>query len=190
MELIPVLLKGIKELDSSSMSCFKEQQHKIDNLMLKIGTKDSINAIMNDQVDGLFQKMNSLQDQLNQIKITRNNFDNKPRRSEIEDDANLKDVEISQTDIKLNDSQFIVLEQNVPNPFAEQTIINYTLPDNTRRAQMLFYNAQGKLIQLVDLIQKGKGILNVFASDLSSGIYTYTLLIDGEIVESKKMMKE
>ncbi len=38
---------------------------------------------------------------------------------------------------------------------------------------MLFYNNQGKLIQSTELIQKGKGVLNVFANDLTSGdIYT------------------
>jgi hypothetical protein len=29
----------------------------------------------------------------------------------------------------------------------------------------------------------------VFANDLSSGIYTYTLVADGKIVATKKMMK-
>lgn len=83
-----------------------------------------------------------------------------------------------------------MLEQNVPNPFAEQTAINYYLPDNTIKAQMLFYNVQGKLIKSIDLTQTGSGVLNVFASDLSSGIYTYTLVVDGEVVETKKMLKQ
>ncbi len=74
--------------------------------------------------------------------------------------------------------------------FAEQTSIEYYLPDNSTKAQILFYNSTGKLIQSTELIQKGKGILNVFASDLSSGIYTYTLVIDGKIIETKKMIKE
>ena len=55
---------------------------------------------------------------------------------------------------------------------------------------MLFYNASGKLIQSVDLNEKGKGSLNVFASDLSNGIYTYTLVVDGKIIETKKMLKQ
>jgi len=32
--------------------------------------------------------------------------------------------------------------------------------------------------------------LNVFASDLSNGIYTYTLVADGKIFETKKMLKQ
>jgi len=81
------------------------------------------------------------------------------------------------------------LEQNVPNPFAEQTVINYFLPDNTVKAQIIFMDQSGKLIKIVDLTEKGKGTLNVFASDLSNGIYTYSLIVDGQTMETKKMMK-
>ncbi len=97
---------------------------------------------------------------------------------------------LQQMDVKLSDVQTIVLEQNVPNPFAEQTTINYNLPDNTVKAQMLFYNSQGKLIQSVELVQKGKGQLNVFASDLTNGVYTYTLVVDGKVIATKKMIKQ
>jgi len=97
---------------------------------------------------------------------------------------------IAQTTVDLKDGQSIVLEQNVPNPFAEQTTINYFLPDNVVKAQVLFYNALGRLIQSTELSQKGKGQLNVFASDLSNGIYSYTLVVDGKIIETKKMVKQ
>jgi hypothetical protein len=36
----------------------------------------------------------------------------------------------------------------------------------------------------------GNNDLTVFASDLSNGIYTYTLVADGKIVETKKMVKQ
>lgn len=97
---------------------------------------------------------------------------------------------INKTDIKLTNAQSIILENNVPNPFAEQTAISYYLPDNVQKAQMLFYNSQGRLIQSVDLKEKGKGMINVFASDLSNGVYTYTLVVDGKIIETKKMVKQ
>jgi hypothetical protein len=93
-------------------------------------------------------------------------------------------------DVNLKDGQSVVLDQNVPNPFAEQTVIGYFLPEDTQKAQMLFYNAMGKLIQSTDLQEKGKGSLNVFASDLSNGTYTYTLVVNGKVVETKKMMKQ
>jgi hypothetical protein len=130
-----------------------------------------------------------LQDQLNQLQTAINNCCS-ISRSTPSPTNNQSQLSIKQIDVELTDAQTIVLEQNVPNPFAEQTTINYALPDNTVKAQILFYNAQGKLIQSTELTQKGKGTLNVFASDLSSGIYTYTLLVDGKIIETKKMVKQ
>lgn len=91
--------------------------------------------------------------------------------------------------IELSDHPSIVLDQNMPNPFAEQTTINYVLPENVVRAQMLFYNSDGKLINSMELTERGKGSLNVFANDLSNGIYTYTLVVDGKVVDSKRMIR-
>ncbi|MBL7897551.1 MAG: tail fiber domain-containing protein, partial [Crocinitomicaceae bacterium] len=92
-------------------------------------------------------------------------------------------------DVHLQNGNNIVLNQNVPNPFAEQTIISYSIPESVKQAQILFYDQSGKLIQAVDISERGLGQLNVFGSDLSTGIYTYTLVADGIIVSSKKMVK-
>ena len=54
---------------------------------------------------------------------------------------------------------------------------------------MIFLDQSGKIIKAVDLTEKGKGTLNVFAYDLSNGIYTYSLIIDGQTMETKKMVK-
>jgi len=93
-------------------------------------------------------------------------------------------------DVELSDADAIVLNQNVPNPFAEQTTINYNIPKNTSAAQILFYDINGRQIKAVDITKKGKGQLNVFANDLSNGIYSYTLIVDGKIFETKKMIKQ
>ena len=65
------------------------------------------------------------------------------------------------------------------------------LNDGVQKAQMLFYNSTGNLINSLDLqTTSGKGQLNVFANDLSNGMYTYTLVVDGKIIDTKKMVKE
>jgi hypothetical protein len=175
LELIAFLTKGMQE-----------QQQKIDTLQSKANNQASINTSLQKQ---LITNNTIFQNQLNELQTAINNCCNRPIQSSV-DSKSLSEGATTQIDVKLNDVQTIVLEQNVPNPFAEQTTINYSLPDNTLKAQMLFYNSSGKLIQSVELIQKGKGILNVFASDLSSGIYTYTLVVDGQITETKKMVKQ
>lgn len=94
------------------------------------------------------------------------------------------------SNVNLSDTQILVLEQNVPNPFAEQTTINYTLTEGIQKAQILFYNAEGRLVNTAELkASAGQGRLDVFASDLTNGIYTYTLVVDGKIIDSKKMIK-
>ncbi|MFN5983283.1 MAG: tail fiber domain-containing protein [Fluviicola sp.] len=91
--------------------------------------------------------------------------------------------------VTLTNRSTIILDQNVPNPFAEQTVINFSIPETVKKAQIHFYNQEGRIIQTVDVIERGLGSVTVFGADLSSGVYTYTLVADGQIVATKKMMK-
>ncbi len=95
---------------------------------------------------------------------------------------------IKQISVELNPLQVIVLEQNVPNPFAEQTSISYYIPEDVQSAELLFFDINGRTIKTVN-IETGYGMVTVFASNLSTGLYNYSLLIDGKVVETKKMMK-
>jgi hypothetical protein len=94
------------------------------------------------------------------------------------------------TKIELTNSSSLVLNQNAPNPFAEQTTISMELPDHIKTAQLLFYNNDGRLIQNVEIGERGYFEITIYANDLSSGIYTYTLVTDGKIVGSKKMVRQ
>lgn len=96
----------------------------------------------------------------------------------------------NQMDVELSDKDVIVLNQNVPNPFAEQTTITYNVPASVGKAQLIFFNNLGQVIQTVDIKTRGKGKINVFASDLSSGLYNYSLVADGKVIDSKKMVRE
>jgi hypothetical protein len=95
---------------------------------------------------------------------------------------------VNQLEVQLVNSSAIILNQNVPNPFAEKTVITYFIPDNVNQAQLLFYNDLGEVLKTVEIKEKGKGQLTVYASNLSSGTYTYTLLADGNVVDTKKMV--
>ncbi len=95
----------------------------------------------------------------------------------------------SSIDVELQNAKSIILNQNVPNPFAEQTTITYFLTDDVKKAQMFFYDNKGTILKTVDINEKGEGQINVFAADLSSGNYTYTLVADGKVMDTKKMIK-
>lgn len=97
---------------------------------------------------------------------------------------------LTQININLSDIDVIVLEQNKPNPFAEQTTITYNVPEKYGFAQMIFKTVDGKIIKTVDITKKGRGQVNVFASDLSNGLYMYSLIVDGATIDTKKMVKQ
>jgi hypothetical protein len=83
----------------------------------------------------------------------------------------------------------VILNQNSPNPFAEQTTITYVIPEDAGFAQIIFYSSNGRILKTVDIEEKGEGQLNVYASDLSNGLYTYSLIVDGKLIDTKKMLK-
>lgn len=97
---------------------------------------------------------------------------------------------VAPTRVDLSNKNTIVLDQNVPNPFGEKTIINYSIPLNASRAQVLFHNTARQLIKTSEITNKGKGQITVFANYLSSGIYNYTLVVDGKTIDTKKMIKQ
>lgn len=60
-------------------------------------------------------------------------------------------------DVEFNNADIIVLNQNTPNPFAEQTFISYNIPQNIAAAQILFYDINGRNIKTVDITKKAQG---------------------------------
>jgi len=77
------------------------------------------------------------------------------------------------------------LEQNQPNPFNQTTIIRYKIPAGTN-AQINIYNASGAMIKTMRATESGQAQIN--AGELRAGTYTYTLVIDGKQIASKKMV--
>ena len=96
---------------------------------------------------------------------------------------------MNQQTVQLTDATSITLNDAVPNPFAEQTTISYNVPETYSTAQLLFYDANGRNIKSLAL-KLGSGQVTVFADDLTNGIYSYTLVVDGKIIDTKRMVKQ
>jgi hypothetical protein len=80
------------------------------------------------------------------------------------------------------------LSQNYPNPFTEQTIIKYCLPDKVKVKLELFDSEKKKIKILVDEIKEAgtyQVVLN--SKGLRDGNYYYRMEI-GNFVEIKKMI--
>lgn len=82
-----------------------------------------------------------------------------------------------------------VLEQNYPNPFNPVTNISFMLrePANVR---VIVYNSQGQIMAIAADRSYSTGRYQVAfdASGIASGVLVYALEIDGQIVESRKML--
>ncbi len=81
------------------------------------------------------------------------------------------------------------LLQNVPNPFANTTTIYYKLNE---QSSVLFkvYNHIGKEVSTMNQSIKNEGInkIELDMSSFSSGIYFYSLFINGQLSDTKKMV--
>ena len=81
------------------------------------------------------------------------------------------------------------IEQNYPNPFNPVTIINYELRI-TSYINLKIYNIKG--IEIKTFVNKkqnpGKYQIEFEGSGLPSGVYFYSLLINGIIADTKKMI--
>lgn len=99
-------------------------------------------------------------------------------------------MEASQTTISSNKSSSnntngATLEQNQPNPFNQNTTIRYHLPTGTT-GQVIIYDNAGRALKTMQATQNGQVQINAY--DLKAGTYTYTLMVNGKLVDSKKMV--
>ena len=53
---------------------------------------------------------------------------------------------------------------------------------------MIITDNSGKKVKLITLNNSGKASLNVDTAGLSAGTYSYTLIVDGKVSETKKMV--
>ncbi len=81
-----------------------------------------------------------------------------------------------------------ILEQNAPNPFNQETIINYYLPKNSESATIIFSDLNGKVLKSVDINHSGFGQVKLNARELAPGTYVYSLFIHGKRIDSKQMV--
>ncbi len=80
------------------------------------------------------------------------------------------------------------MDQNIPNPFSRETTINFTLPQQINDAFMAVYDLSGKQITSFPLTQRGKASINITSEKLAAGIYIYSIVADGKVMDSKRMV--
>lgn len=77
--------------------------------------------------------------------------------------------------------------QNAPNPFHNQTTISYYIPENIENAVLQITGVNGAEVKSIPIYQRGDGSLII--DDSSKGTYFYTLVLDGQKLAAKTMVK-
>lgn len=89
---------------------------------------------------------------------------------------------------KNNDEIKATLFQNKPNPFNQETTIEYIIPVNTDNAVIYVFNMQGTLKKSIPLTVTGKGSISINSSELEAGMYLYSLVVNNAEADMKKMI--
>jgi len=94
-----------------------------------------------------------------------------------EEMPNIKDLAVTQS----------ALYQNAPNPFTHATEIKYYLPENYSAALLCIYDLQGRELKQITLNGHGAGSHTLHGHELHAGIYIYSLIVNGNVVDTKRM---
>ena len=84
------------------------------------------------------------------------------------------------------DKQTIYLAQNFPNPFSNLTTVNYSLPQHYTSAKIIITDKNGNALQQI-ILSGNRGSLKINVPAFASGVYQYTLYIDGKLIDTKQM---
>ena len=84
------------------------------------------------------------------------------------------------------------LSSNTPNPFSSHTTLRFYISEDDldKVAIMVIHDTNGKEVyskQLETIV--GEGTLELSTNSLSSGTYFYSLILNGQVVDSKTMLK-
>ncbi len=80
-----------------------------------------------------------------------------------------------------------ILYQNTPNPFKEQTIIRFSLAENTTNATICVFDMTGKMLKHIPVTASEHSV-TVNGWELGEGMFLYSLVVGGHEVDTKRMI--
>ena len=80
------------------------------------------------------------------------------------------------------------LLQNDPNPFVDATAVRMFIPETVTDAMLCVYDMSGKQIRRTEIHDRGEVTVSVTAEGLTAGMYLYSLIADGKLVNTRKMI--
>jgi len=117
----------------------------------------------------------SLQDEVNQLKTA------------LASNSKMNDGTVS-VSLADDNSTKMLLGQNIPNPADKNTIIPFRISKNCNSAAIVISeNGTGRIIKAIP-VSCAETHLAIDAGTLVSGTYSYSLYVDGKIVDTKQMV--
>ena len=80
------------------------------------------------------------------------------------------------------------LGQNSPNPFAATTAISLSIPTDAKSAQLCIYDMTGRQVRQLPIDARGATSVSVAAAGMPAGMYLYSLIVDGSLIDTKRMV--
>ena len=179
---IGVIAQELQKIEPSVVSTFKH--YETDDKMKSTGVVKEYLQVQSDAVQ--YMLVNAVKEQQGMIEEL---------QSQNEDLRNMVEALVQQASvdkIKLNLEGLngqATLGQNAPNPFSSTTSFSYFIPEESKNAKILITNSSGQMIKSVNINNTGQGILELDASEISTGNFQYTLIVDGKTIATKKMAK-
>ena len=158
--LVPVLVKAVQEL-----SVQNDQLKQQNNVQQK--------------------QISDLQNQFTDLKNTITQMQSAMGQCCSSFSSNMQSAISNQPSVKNYDRP--ELKQNIPNPFNGSCSIGYYIPVGFHTAQLLITDVAGHSLKAYSLTTPGYGNQIINGSELTQGMYQYSLLIDGKLIDTKKM---
>jgi hypothetical protein len=162
--LIPVIIEALKD-----------QKLTIENLQKEIQARTAYPE--ESKMDELLQRVEALERALamccntNQLRSTETSF----QQFELANPAD-------------SNQERMILYQNAPNPFNENTTIQCYIPQTVNKVQLCVYDMQGIQQKCLPITERGTVVVQIQARQLAAGIYTYLLIGDDMASEAKQMI--
>ena len=97
---------------------------------------------------------------------------------------------MAETESAAENVTLLSLGENKPNPFSATTTIPVSIPADVQKAFIYVYDLTGKKVQQLDITARGKQNVTLDASALTDGMYLYSLIADGKVVQTRRMIVE
>lgn len=80
-----------------------------------------------------------------------------------------------------------ILYQNSPNPFNKQTVIRFKLAADAQDSSICIFDMTGKLLKKLP-ISSGMESVSIGGYELGEGMFLYSLIVNGQEIDTKKMV--